>query len=124
VPLVIWAGIIIISSAVPAGWFPQLPYWWVPKTVHIVFFFFLCLLLYRALRYQQSHPILRKHALALSIVCTIFFAVADETHQLFVEGRTARFSDVALDASSAFLFLLLHRVTTAIRSSRPQACRP
>lgn len=123
VPVVIWAGLIMVSSAVPAGWFPQQPYWWVPKTIHVIFFFFLCLFVYRALRFQLSLPILRKYAIPVSILCTVLYAVADETHQLFVEGRTARFSDVALDASSAFLFLLVHRVTTAIRSSKPHACR-
>jgi hypothetical protein len=119
-PVVIWAGIIFFSSAVPAGWFPQLPFWWVPKTVHIVFYFFLCFFLYRAFTFQQSYPALRRHAIAVSIVCSICFAVADETHQIFVEGRTARFSDVALDTSSALLFLLAHRVTTAIRASKPR----
>ncbi len=123
-PLIAWVGMITVSSAVPAGWFPQLPFWWVPKTVHVVFFFFLCLFIYRALRFQQSLPILRKYAIPVSIVCTIIYAMADETHQLFVEGRTARLSDVALDASSAFLFLLVHRVTTAIRSSKLPACSP
>ncbi len=123
VPLVLWAGLIMVSSAVPAGWFPQLPYWWVPKTVHVVFFFFLCLFIYRALRFQLSLPILRKYAIPVSVICTILYALADETHQLFVEGRTARFSDVALDASSAFLFLLVHRVTIAIRSSKPHPCQ-
>ena len=117
-PAILWVGMITASSAVPASWFPDPPYWWFPKTVHVVFFFLLSLFVYRALIFQESLPTLRKHAIPLSILCTIIYAVADEAHQLFVEGRTARLSDVALDASSAFLFFLAHRVRFIIRSSQ------
>ena len=118
-PVILWAGIILLSSAVPASWFPQAPYWWLPKVVHVIFFFLLCLFIYRAVRAQRLVPGLRRYAIPVSLVCTVLYAVSDETHQLFVDGRHGQLSDVALDASSAFLFILVHRVRTVIRSEKP-----
>lgn len=50
------------------------------------------------------------------------YAVSDEVHQLFIEGRSGQLSDVLIDSSGVFLgmaaFLLLVRLLTYIMSRR------
>ncbi len=44
--------------------------------------------------------------MSAGILCYIY-AVFDEIHQLFIEGRTATFKDTLLDESGFFLALVL-----------------
>lgn len=50
------------------------------------------------------------------------YAATDEIHQLFVAGRSGRFSDVCIDTAGAILgivvFLLIVKIVTAIRALR------
>lgn len=50
------------------------------------------------------------------------YAATDEIHQLFVEGRAGRFSDVCIDSAGAVLgivlFVLIVKMVTAIRALR------
>ncbi|MCM1174880.1 MAG: VanZ family protein [Blautia sp.] len=43
----------------------------------------------------------------LAIIITAFYAVSDEIHQLFVAGRSGRFTDVLIDSAGAVLGVLL-----------------
>lgn len=50
--------------------------------------------------------------LIISIVLAFIYACSDEIHQLFVEGRTSRFTDVLIDTTGAsigviFIYLLI-----------------
>jgi len=76
---------------------------WVPKVVHVLFFFFLCLFLSRALRHQQSSPFLARRSLPMSMVISLMLGVLDEVHQMFVAGRHPRLTDVLLDLCGATL---------------------
>lgn len=50
------------------------------------------------------------------------YAATDEIHQLFVAGRSGRFSDVCIDTAGAILgiavFVLIVKIVTAIRALR------
>lgn len=45
----------------------------------------------------------RKKAVFLSAAFSILYAISDEIHQLFVEGRSAQVSDVLIDSSGAII---------------------
>ncbi len=104
-PAYLWAVLIFASSTMPTEFFARFntlgP--WTPKLVHILFFFFLCLFLYRAFRYQQSSLFLARWSLPMSLVVCLMFGSLDEVHQMFVLGRHPRLSDVLLDLSGATL---------------------
>ena len=76
---------------------------WAPKVVHVLFFFFLCLFLNRALRNQQGSPFFARWSLPMSIVICLMFGTLDEVHQMFVAGRHPRVTDVLLDLTGATL---------------------
>ncbi len=58
-PAFAWVAMIFASSAMPTGFFARFgveaP--WAPKVVHVLFFFFLCFFLSRALRHQHTSPL-------------------------------------------------------------------
>ncbi len=122
IPFWLWAFLILITSAVPADSFPDFGPWWMPKFIHVVFYFIFSMLAYRALTHQVTLPWLRRFALPVALGLAVFYAVLDEAHQLFVEGRTARVSDIALDMSSACLFAVCYWVSSSLR--RKQNGRP
>lgn len=48
-----------------------------------------------------------KYKELLSIIICIIYAITDETHQLFVSGRTGQLLDVFIDAMGSLLSILL-----------------
>ena len=42
-----------------------------------------------------------------SLIFSMFYAITDEIHQLFVPGRDGNFKDVALDTCGAFFGILV-----------------
>ena len=72
------------------------------KIAHFTLFFILAIFLYLAMK-----PHARKHAKILAMAGCIFFAGMDEYHQVFIAGRTARFTDIIIDIAGAICALLL-----------------
>ena len=68
------------------------------KTAHVIEFFILSFLLFRAYRYQR---------LDMTIFFAVLYAFSDESHQLFIFGRTGRLRDVAIDCFGIFLASLV-----------------
>ena len=127
-PLLIWIGVIFVSStnvmSVPhtsrytipvllwlkPGMTPE-TIWviivFIRKCVHVTEYAVLALLLWRALR---SLPILRTKTLmvfgAVLLGCAML-AASDEFHQVFVKSRTPAVRDVFLDVTGAVLGLLI-----------------
>ena len=85
------------------------------KTAHASEF---CLL---AFLFSNSFTLLKKDKRHLiSLVCTFIYACTDEIHQLFVEGRAGRVSDVLIDTAGAIIgigvyFLILKIIHTVRR---------
>jgi VanZ family protein len=119
-PLLLWALVIFASSAIPTKYFPRVDWWWIPKLVHVVYFFLFTLFTNRFFKYQTFSPALRRIHLPLSLFLTFLFAVSDETHQMFVQGRHPRLSDVAIDTMSACLFAVCFWATTAVQTLRKE----
>ena len=127
-PLLIWLGVIFVGSTsamstahtsryiIPVllwlkpGMTPQ-TIWviivFIRKSVHVIEYAVLALLLWRALR---SLPILRPKTLmvfgAVLLGCATL-AASDEFHQVFVKSRTPSVRDVFLDVTGALLGLLI-----------------
>ena len=72
----------------------------VRKTTHVIVFGILAFLLFKSLEPNKS-------AYILSWFITFLYAITDEWHQSFMEGRVASFKDVMLDSFGAALVLLL-----------------
>lgn len=73
------------------------------KSAHVVEYFILTILLFRAYKY---------HRLDLAIYFAILYAFSDEAHQLFIFGRTGLIRDVAIDSlgiAIAAVFILKKR---------------
>jgi len=67
------------------------------KAAHITLFFVFGALLYFTLR---DHKWGTRRTILLSIIFTLGYAVFDETHQLFVAGRSAEVRDVLIDTAA------------------------
>jgi VanZ family protein len=106
-PVVLWAGVIFWLSATPnlrVASADDVDFV-VRKAGHVCAFGVLAVLLWRAL----ARPSLRLRGLALwesAWVLTVCYAASDEFHQSFTAGRHAAFTDVAIDAAGALLFLV------------------
>ena len=98
-------GIIFLSSGTPAS---QLPYFgeydiWVKKGGHVVGYSLLGLAYYFAMPSSLS----RGYRFLMAWMMALLFALSDEYHQSFVEGRTSSVLDVAIDGLGAGAALIL-----------------
>lgn len=74
------------------------------KAAHMVVFGVLAVLVARAL---QDERIGGATTLAAAWVAAVLYAVSDEWHQTFVDGRAGQVSDVGIDAAGATVALAL-----------------
>ena len=56
---------------------------------------------------SKSYNIKVKYCLLISALYCLFYAISDETHQLFIEGRSGEVRDVLVDFSGALFGLTL-----------------
>jgi VanZ family protein len=96
-PVIVWAAVIFAFSSVPSL-STELGTWdtILRKLAHLAEYAILGALLCRALR----RP-------GLAIFAAILYAVSDEIHQTFVEGRVGAPLDVGIDALGAAIGVLL-----------------
>ena len=99
-PVVAWALVIFALSSVPSL-STELGTWdtILRKLAHVAEYAVLGGLLYRALRRPW-----------LAVALTVLYAVTDEVHQTFVEGRVGAPLDVGIDALGAVVGVLLWRL--------------
>ena len=76
------------------------------KVAHLLVYFVLCGLTYRAIVYQNRFPMLKEWSVLSCLLITIAYGASDEFHQSFVPSRDASVYDLAADALGALLFLL------------------
>jgi VanZ family protein len=107
VPVVAWAAVIFAFSSVPSL-STELGTWdtILRKLAHVAEYALLGALLARALR----RP-------ALAVALAGLYAVSDEIHQTFVEGRVGAPLDVAIDTLGALLGVLAW--THVVRRRKP-----
>lgn len=74
----------------------------VRKSAHIIAYFILGILMYRALRITIRRWRTRTVASFALLSCSLY-AVTDEIHQLFVPGRSGELRDVMIDSIAALV---------------------
>ncbi len=74
----------------------------VRKSAHIIAYFILGILMYRALRITIRRWQTRTVASFALLSCSLY-AVTDEIHQLFVPGRSGELRDVMIDSIAALV---------------------
>ena len=74
----------------------------VRKSAHIIAYFILGILMYRALRINIRRWRTRTVASFALLSCSLY-AVTDEIHQLFVPGRSGELRDVMIDSIAALV---------------------
>ena len=52
---------------------------------------------------------------SFTIIFCILMAILDETHQLFIDGRSANFVDVLIDSSGSLLYLGINKIYNIIK---------
>ena len=85
----------------------------VRKSAH--FTLFLLLGLFAAPTFK-NYGIEKRYLLTAVIFCFIY-AVSDETHQYFVEGRSSEFRDVLIDTAGSAAGIFMYRFISARRRS-------
>lgn len=88
------------------------------KTAHCLEFTGLCLLINLAWLFTKG-----KQQKLISILCTSLYAVTDEVHQLFVDGRSCELRDWGIDTFGAILGALGFAVLMAIISVIVKKCK-
>jgi VanZ family protein len=113
-PVVVWAMLIFAFSSVPSlstdlGTWDTI----LRKLAHVAEFGVLGALLLRATR----RP-------AVAVALAGLYAISDEVHQLFVEGRHGSTMDVGIDTLGALAGVLVWQQLTQRRGSRPDLPAP
>ena len=102
----VWMGLIFFGSSIPgvsvssSGVLDFVAH----KSIHLVEYSVLFVLLYRASRYTFPQK-----PLTASFLILFLFALSDEWHQSFVPGRSAKLTDVVIDLASAVVGWLGYR---------------
>lgn len=104
-PVVLWMLVIFTFSSLPTT--PSTQIFWqdfiIKKSAHIIEYFALTLLLYRAIRFEGlTVPRILLVTFAISVV----YAISDEFHQSFTPGRQATLRDVVIDTVGVSIALL------------------
>jgi VanZ family protein len=77
------------------------------KLAHFLEYALLALLAARAF-YGSSHPILSRRWFLISLLLVVLYALSDEYHQSFVQGRGASLYDSLIDMSGGLAALLFY----------------
>lgn len=87
----------------------------VRKSAHFIEYMILGVILMLLL---NSFHINMKYAIMVSISFCFLYACTDEIHQLFVVGRTGRFTDVLIDTCGSFTGIMLSYIIGRIGRGR------
>lgn len=74
------------------------------KSAHFFFYFILGMLIFTALHYRKALTINRT---ILAFFLCVLYAILDEGHQLFIDGRGAQVRDVIIDSAGALVGIVL-----------------
>lgn len=97
-PVLLWMSLIFYLSSIPnlaSGFGPEVDLS-LRKIAHISEYAILMTLLTRALSRSLPKASFRR-VIGCAFILTLFYAVSDEFHQLFVEGRDGTLQDIGID---------------------------
>ncbi|SES91481.1 VanZ like family protein [Oceanobacillus limi] len=75
------------------------------KGAHFTVYFVLGFLVMNALRRSSVES---RKAMALAFAISVLYAISDETHQLFIPGRSGEIRDVGIDSTGAIVGILAY----------------
>ena len=115
-PALIMMGLIFMFSSMPSGRLPSFGEWdlLIKKGGHAFGFGMLGL----AYAYALPPRLSRGQRWLISLLMVILFALSDEFHQSFVEGRNSSLVDVVIDTSGAIITLTLGLAYSSNSSSK------
>jgi VanZ family protein len=120
-PAIVWALLIFTASSIPGTRIPNLPLFRVDKLLHAGIFLVFGILVERAFRNQTAFPLLARRSGMAALVCAVAYGLSDETHQLFVPGRSSELFDLLADAVGAIIGIFLAVQVSAFRARRRAA---
>ncbi|MFT8322877.1 MAG: VanZ family protein [Bacillus sp. (in: firmicutes)] len=100
----IYAGKEISVQALGVAHFIE---FFIRKASHLTIFFILAFFTIRAVRNYINSTV---KAIVISFLFVMIYAILDETHQLFTNGRTPLKSDVVVDCVGGCLGLLFYKI--------------
>lgn len=77
----------------------------VRKSAHITAYFILGILMFNVIKDFKLNA---KHAVLVSVALSFLYAVTDEFHQLFVQGRSCELRDVMIDTVASVVGVCLY----------------
>ena len=95
-PAIIFAVVIFVQSSIPYFSPPSFGFSFQDKIIHVAVFGILGFLATRAF-YYNSNETLKKYAILIGIIISLFYGISDEIHQSFVPGRYPEVGDVIAD---------------------------
>jgi len=101
-PVVIWAGLIFFFSSIPDLESGLKEDFILRKIAHIFEYFILTLLLFRAFKGSLAMNLDRLYIYPAALA--LLYAISDEFHQFFVDGRYCSLNDVMIDSIGIVIF--------------------
>jgi len=111
-PVVLWAGLIFYLSSQPIlpGFYVETYDFIFKKCAHITVYAILYFFAYRSQTMTTTAKPMDRRTWLLPLLFVLLYAISDEFHQQFVEGRFGTTRDVGFDLLGASLaFLKLYR---------------
>ena len=102
-PAIIYCLVIFLISSTPLSIGTKVPN--IDKLYHVIEYFILSYLLWRAFVHMQHHLCVR-YAAWYAVSLSILYGFLDEIHQYFVPKRVASIADVFFDAVGAAFAIL------------------
>lgn len=113
-PSVVWAGLILVATSLPASTLPSAPVFpGADKVVHFVFYGVLGALVAHA-DTGRARP---SRGVPRLIGMIAIFALIDEVHQRWIPGRSMEFADWMADVTGALVGITLTRAALRRRET-------
>jgi VanZ family protein len=129
--VVFWAAAIFGLSSLPGSTIPSVRVPHLDKVVHFALYATLGALLARALRqrwpaapaaadgnHKRNHKLVAGKVVLVAWLLAVAYGASDETHQLFVAGRSADPADLAADAVGALVGAVAMSMISSRRAAR------
>lgn len=103
-PVIVWAGIIFALSSIPDLKSGLKEDFILRKIAHVLEYTILTFFFLRAFSQEKLNL---GRIIIFSIIFSVFYALTDEYHQTFVQGREGKFRDVGIDIIGILIISLI-----------------
>ena len=83
---------------------------YIRKLAHFCEYFILALLVLSMIKETKL-----VYYYTFSVLFCIFMAILDESHQLFIEGRSGNFKDIFIDICGTIIYLIINKIYHLIK---------